>query len=152
MKYLLFLLIFFTFNINSENNNQYIVDYTFLDDAGSEDIMNFKNNFTYRNTKSTASWKDNMGDYGIIKCLGNYLSHEKSGTNLNFYCQGSNKDGETFWLTMKRNSADFEGGIGKIEYVFGESKFKKLINKKCVYAVKISTGFSILKQKCKMNN
>ena len=51
--------------------------------------MNFGDKFTYRNTKGTGSWKDSiLGDYGIIKCLGNYLSSNKIGTNLNLYCQG----------------------------------------------------------------
>ena len=114
--------------------------------------MNFKNKLIYRNTKATASWKDNLGDYGIIKCLGNYVSYEKLGTNLTLYCQGTNKDGEVFWLTMKRNSSDYDGGIGKSEYIYGTGKFKKLINTKCIYAVEISEEFSILKQKCKLNN
>ena len=39
--------------------------------------MNFGDKLTYRNTKGTGSWKDSMGDYGIIKCLGNYLSSNK---------------------------------------------------------------------------
>ena len=151
MKYITFLLFFFSLNCYSELDREYTVDITFIEDAGSEDIMSFKNKFTYRNTKATASWKDNLGDYGIIKCLGNYMSYEKIGTNLNFYCQGSNKDGDVFWLTMKRNSKDYDGGIGKSEYLYGEGKFKKLINAKCIYAVEISKEFSILKQKCKMN-
>ena len=126
------------------------MDITFIEDAESQDVMSFKNKFTYRNTKATASWKDNSGDYGILKCLGNYISYEKMGTELNLYCQGSNKYGDIFWLTMKRNSKDYDGGIGKSEYIYGEGKFKKLINTKCIYAVEISKEFSILKQKCKM--
>ena len=151
MKYFILTLLLFVNNVFSETKAEYTVDITFIEDAGSEDVMNFENKFTYRNTKATASWKDNSGDYGILKCLGNYMSYEKIGTNLNFYCQGSNKDGDVFWLTMKRNSKDYDGGIGKSEYLYGEGKFKKLINAKCIYAVEISKEFSILKQKCKMN-
>ena len=80
------------------------------------------------------------------------MSYEKVGTELNLYCQGSNKEGEVFWLTMKRNSKDYDGGIGKSEYIYGQGKFKKLINTKCIYAVEISKEFSILKQKCKIND
>ena len=152
MKYITLLLIFFSLNCFSETDNELTVDITFITDAGNQDIMNFGDKLSYRNTKSTGSWKDSLGDYGIIKCLGNYLSSEKLGTNLNLYCQGSNKDGDIFWLTMKRNSKDFDGGIGKSEYIYGDGKFKNLINAKCIYAVEISKEFSILKQKCKMNN
>ena len=151
MKYITFLLILFSFNCFSEKNNNLTVDITFITDAGNQDIMNFGDKLSYRNTKSTGSWKDSLGDYGIIKCLGNYLSSEKLGTNLNLYCQGSNKDGDIFWLTMKRNSKDFDGGIGKSEYIYGDGKFKNLISTKCIYAVEISKEFSILKQKCKIN-
>ena len=151
MKYIFSLVFFFSFNCYPEKNIKYTVDITFIEEAGSEDVMSFENKFTYRNTKATASWKDNSGDYGILKCLGNYISYEKIGTELNLYCQGSNKDGDVFWLTMKRNSKDYDGGIGKSEYIYGEGKFKKLINTKCIYAVEISKEFSILKQKCKMS-
>ena len=152
MKYITLILIFFSFNCFSDMDNELTVDITFITDAGNQDIMNFGDKLSYRNTKSTGSWKDSLGDYGIIKCLGNYLSSEKLGTNLNLYCQGSNKDGDMFWLTMKRNSKDYDGGIGKSEYIYGDGKFKNLINAKCIYAVEISKEFSILKQKCKMNN
>ena len=152
MKYIVFLLILFSFNCFSEKNNEFTVDITFITDAGNQDIMNFGDKLTYRNTKATGSWKDSLGDYGIIKCLGNYLSSEKLGTNLNLYCQGSNKDEDIFWLTMKRNSKDYDGGIGKSEYIYGDGKFKNLINTKCIYAVEISKEFSILKQKCKITN
>ena len=152
MKYLIVLFLFFSFQCFSKKNNELTVDITFITDAGNQDIMNFGDKLSYRNTKSTGSWKDSLGDYGIIKCLGNYLSSEKIGTSLNLYCQGSNKDGDIFWLTMKRNSKDYDGGIGKSEYIYGDGKFKNLINEKYIYAVEISKEFSILKQKCKMNN
>ena len=77
MKYIVFLLILFSFNCFSEKNNEFTVDITFITDAGNQDIMNFGDKLTYRNTKGTGSWKDSMGDYGIIKCLGNYLSSNK---------------------------------------------------------------------------
>ena len=150
MKYFILTFLLFVNNVFSETKAEYTVDITFIEDAGSEDVMNFKNKFTYRNTKATASWKDNLGDYGILKCLGNYMSYEKIGTELNLYCKGSNKEGDVFWLTMKRNSKDYDGGIGKSQYIYGQGKFKKLINAKCIYAVEISKEFSILKQKCKI--
>ena len=148
MRILITLLLIYSVNCFSDNNQIYSVDITFLTDAGNQDIMSFGDKLSYRNTKATGSWKDSFGDYGIIKCLGNYLSSEKSGTNLNLYCQGSNKDGDIYWLTMKRNSKDYDGGIGKSEYIYGDGKFKNLISAKCIYAVEISKDFSILKQKC----
>ena len=152
MKIIFFLLFFFSLNSFSKGLDEFTVDITFVTDAGSQEIINFKNNLTYRNTKGTASWKDSLGNYGILKCLGNYISSKNLGTNLNLYCQGADKDGDEFELIMKRNSEDYDGGIGRSEYIHGEGKFKKLINTKCIYAVEILEEFSILKQKCKTNN
>ena len=152
MKYFILTMLLFVNNVFSETKAKYTVDITFITDAGKTDIMNFKNKLTYRNTRRTASWKDSAGNYGILKCLGNYLSSKTLGTSLNLYCQGADKDGDEFELIMKRNSEDYDGGIGKSEYVHGEGKFKKLINTKCIYAVEILNDFSILKQKCKTNN
>ena len=152
MKLIFFLVFFFSLNSFSKDLDEFTVDITFVTDAGSQEIINFKNNLTYRNTKGTASQKDSLGNYGILKCLGNYISSKNLGTNLNLYCQGADKDGDEFELIMKRNSEDYDGGIGRSEYIHGEGKFKKLINTKCIYAVEILEEFSILKQKCKTNN
>ena len=152
MKYFILTLLLFVNNVFSETKAEYTIDITFITDAGNTDVMNFGEKLVYRQFKGTASWKDNIGDYGIIKCMGNYVSSEKLGTILNNYCQGENKDEDIFWLTMKRNSSDYDGGIGKSEYIYGTGKFKKLINTKCIYAVEISKEFSILKQKCKTND
>ena len=152
MKLIFFLVFFFSLNSFSKDLDEFTVDITFVTDAGSQEIINFKNNLTYRNTKGTTSWKDSLGNYGILKCLGNYISSKNLGTNLNLYCQGADKDGDEFELIMKRNSEDYDGGIGRSEYIHGEGKFKKLINTKCIYAVEILEEFSILKQKCKTNN
>ena len=152
MRWLIIFLLFYSPNLFSQLNSEYTVDITFITDAGKTDVMNFGDKLIYRQFKGTASWKDNTGDYGIIKCMGNYVSSEKSGTILNNYCQGANKDEDKFWLTMNRNSSDYDGGIGKSEYIYGTGKFKKLITANCIYAVEISEEFSILKQKCKVHN
>ena len=73
---------------------------------------------TYRHFKGTASWRDSDGDYGNLKCLGNYVSSKEDRTTLNNYCQGTNKDGDVFWLTMVRKSTDYDRGIGQSEYIY----------------------------------
>ena len=70
MKFLIFLIIIFSFNSFSNQNNEFSLDITFLSDAGNVDVMNFGDKLTYRNTKATGSWKDSIGDYGIIKSRG----------------------------------------------------------------------------------
>ena len=146
---------FFTFfiilfiNLTKVSADEIDVDITFLTDAGTSDVMKFGELITIRQFTGTASWRDSTGDYGTLKCLGNYLSSKKNGTTLNNYCKGSNKDDDIFWLIMNRKSTDYDGGVGRSEYIYGEGKFKNFIGIKCIYAIEISKEFSILKQKCK---
>ena len=86
--YLIYKFIIINICLFSENNQSYSVDITFLADAGNTQIMNFGEEFTYRQFKGTASWKDSIGDYGTLKCLGNYISSKETGTTLNNYCKG----------------------------------------------------------------
>ena len=148
--YIITLLLFSEFNITSAE--EFSVDVTFLTDAGTSNVMEFGDMLTVRQFSGTASWKDSAGDYGTLKCLGNYVSSKQKETVLENYCKGSNKDGDIFWLTQKRKSTDYDGGIGKSTYIYGEGKFKKYIGVKCIYAVEILKEFSILKQKCNLNN
>ena len=127
------------------------IDIFFVSDAIDNKVMKFGNILTYRQTEGTATWKDSEGDYGLLKCMGNYVTTKKEGTVLNNYCQGTNRNKESFWLIMNRNSDEFEIGVGRITYIKGEGKFKEIIGTKCIYAVEISKEFSILKQKCKLN-
>ena len=152
MRCLIIFLLFYSSNLFSELNSKYSVNITFITDEGQTDVMNFGDKLKYRQFKGTTSWKDNTGHYGIIKYIENYVSSEKSGTILNNYYQGANKDEEKFWLTMNRNSLDYYGGIGESEYIYGTRKFKNLIHTNCIYALEISKEFSILKQKCKIHN
>ena len=50
---------------------------------------------------------------------------------------------------MKRNSSDYELGVGRIIYLQGKGKFKEYENLECLYAVELNDGLSVIKQKCK---
>ena len=52
---------------------------------------------------------------------------------------------------MKRNSSDSELGVGRIKYIKGEGKFKEYENLECLYAVELTEGLAVLKQKCKFD-
>ena len=101
------------------------IDIFFVSDAIDNKVMKFGNILTYRQTEGTATWKDSEGDYGLLKCMGNYVTTKNEGTILNNYCQGTNRNKESFWLIMNRNSNDYEAGIGKSTYLHGTGKFKE---------------------------
>ena len=70
--------------------------------------------------------QNTYGDYGVLKCLFNiYLGENNSGAILFYFCDGKNQDNEKFWLEFKRNTDDFDTGIGKSKFIFGTGKYKK---------------------------
>ncbi len=146
MKYFI-LIICYAFNTISFSK-EITIDIFFVTDAIESKVMEFGDILTYRQTSGTATWNDSEGDYGVLKCMGNYVTTKKEGTILNNYCQGTNRNKESFWLIMNRNSDDFEIGVGRITYIKGEGKFKEYEKFKCVYAVELIEGLAVLKQKC----
>ena len=64
-----------------------------------------------------------------------YLGENNSNAILFYFCDGKNQDNEKFWLEFKRNTDDFDTGIGKSKFIFGTGKYKKLIGTDCIYAV-----------------
>ena len=67
------------------------IDIFFVSDAIDNKVMKFGNILTYRQTEGTATWKDSEGDYGLLKCMGNYVTIIDERTILNNYCQGTNR-------------------------------------------------------------
>ena len=125
------------------------IDIFFSSEAGSNKIMEFGDILTYRQTEGHATWSDSEGDYGLLNCLGNYVTTKEKGTTLNNYCKGTNRNKDMFWLIMNRNSTDYELGTGRITYLNGTGKFEKYKNLDCIYAVEVSEGLAVIKQKCK---
>ncbi len=148
MRYFILILIFFLNTICIAK--EITIDIFFVSSAGTNKVMKFGEILTYRQTEGIASWSDSEGDYGLLECLGNYVTNKNEGTILNNYCKGTNRNKDTFWLIMNRNSNDYEAGIGKTTYLQGTGKFKKYKNVVCVYGVEIIEGMAVLKQKCKL--
>ena len=117
-------------------------------------VFKYSDTVTYRQFKGTGSWKDNLGDWGKLKCAGNHTIVEGQGTTLKNYCLGTNKDGDTFRFIMDRVSDDFNTGIGKIKYDKGNGKFRKYEDANCVYAIQYlpDRDASFIKTKCNFKN
>ena len=150
MKLFIKTIIYFIFSYNMIAK-EITVDIFFSSDAGTNKVMKFGDILTYRQTEGSATWSDSEGDYGLLKCMGNYVTTEAKGTILNNYCKGTNRDKDSFWLIMNRNSADYELGTGRITYLKGTGKFKEYEKFKCIYAVDVTEGLAVVKQKCKLN-
>ena len=116
------------------------------------DVIEFPNNTKFQQVKNTANWQNTFGDYGVLKCLFNiYLGENNSNAKLFGFCDGKNQDNEKFWLEFKRNTEDFDAGIGRSKFIFGTGKFKEFIGTECIYAVKILDDSAFSKHRCNLN-
>ena len=80
-----------------------------------------------------------------------FLDQKKNDENIDAYCESLDSSGDKFWTHLIRNSSEIEAGIGKITYINGTGKYKKLIGKKCNYAVRYFDNKNLFfKQICKI--
>ena len=148
MKILILLFYFILLNLYSKS---FEMEIFFSGSSNDLDIIEFPNNTRYQQIKNTANWQNTYGDYGILKCLFNiYLGENNSNTRLSGFCDGKNQDNEKFWLEFERNTDDFDAGIGRSKFIFGNGKYKKFIGTQCIYAVKILDDSAFSKHKCKL--
>ena len=147
MKKILGLVIyFFSFALSASN---YEVEFFFTSDDRDFDIMQFTEEITLRQFKSNANWKDNLGNYGVVECMGNHTIFKNDMTLLKMYCKEINKSNDNFVIMFDRKSDNFDAGIGKSTYLDATGKFKKYKNIKCIYAVNtFENKGTIIKQKC----
>ena len=149
MKILILLFYFILLNLYSKS---FEIEIFFSSNSNDLDIIEFPNNTRYQQIKNTANWQNTYGDYGILKCLFNiYLGENNSNTRLSGFCDGKNQDNEKFWLEFERNTDDFDAGIGRSKFIFGNGKYKKFIGTQCIYAVKILDDSAFSKHKCKLD-
>ena len=148
MKILILLFYFILLNLYSKS---FEIEIFFSSNSNDLDIIEFPNNTRYQQIKNTANWQNTYGDYGILKCLFNiYLGKNNSNARLSGFCDGKNQDNEKFWLEFERNTDDFDAGIGRSKFIFGNGKYKKFIGTQCIYAVKILDDSAFSKHKCKL--
>ena len=148
MKILILLCYFILFNLYSES---FEIDIFFSINSNDIDIIEFPDNTKYQQVKNSANWQNTYGDYGVLKCLFNiYLGENNSNARLSGFCNGKNQDNEKLWLEFKRNTEDFDAGIGRSKFIFGTGKYKKFIGTQCIYAVKLLDDSAFSKHKCNL--
>ena len=148
MKQILFLIIiFFPFNSFASN---YEVEFFFTTDDRDFHVMKFTDELTLRQFKTKANWKDSIGNFGVVECMGNHTIFKNDKTILKMYCKEINKRNDNFVIMFERDSENVNVGVGKSTYIHAEGKYKNYKNTKCIYAVNLfENKGSIIKQKCK---
>ena len=148
MKYIIVIFFLITLNLSlAKSQETFGMDIFFINET--RDNVSFPDDSIYIQVKNTATWQDTYGDYGILKCLFNVLlGKNNENARLEGYCDGKNQRDEKFWLKFKRNTEDFDAGIGNTLFIFGTGKYKNYIGKKCTYAVKLLDETAFSKHKC----
>ena len=97
--------------------------------------------------KAKGTFTDSLGNYGELITLGTSKA-DKEKVILDLLLQGINQKGDKFIGRQYRNSLEQEVGVGSFFYISGTGDYKKLIGKKCYYAVKYLNANVFYKHKC----
>ena len=145
-----FLITFFILFHSKICSDDYIFDVT------GEDVINLELETTQGVKKilrhTEGNFTDNWGDYGKSVCIGDIDTDNNKKVTLDLMCENTNQSDEKLWSILYRVNTEDDAAIGVIEYIDGTGKYKKLIGKKCNYAIKFykkNTFFT--KGICKLN-
>ena len=152
MKYLSLILIKFilVLNLYSKDFNDYTFNW-YPRIIVEDDIIVFPDSSKYETYNTTGVWEDNLGNYGLMKCLVSQFINGNKEITLDGYCEASDHKKKKFWISLKRQSFNKAGvGVGKAIIVHPDKTFKSLKNSKCVYSVKFLEDTFFGKTKCKI--
>ena len=150
MKYLPLILIKFilVLNLYSKDFNYYTFNW-YPRIIVEDDIIVFPDSSKYETYNTTGVWEDNLGNYGLMKCLVSQFINGNKEITLDGYCEASDHKQRKFWISLKRQSFN-EAGVGKSKYIFTDTKYKTLQEKECPYAAQLIEGGGVFKLKCKL--
>ena len=142
--------LFFSFNAKAGNYNFN----WYPKENSNNNVIEMPNQDKYTIFLPDGVWEDSLGNYGNMSCVISAFTNAEKEINLNGYCEASDGDKNKFWVRLSRNSFE-EAGVGKMTFLDGTNKYKRLIGVSCPYGVlwidnKGSTRGqgSIIKVKC----
>ena len=129
------------------------LDYNFkwYNDEKQSDIIVLPDKSNFQSITASGIWEDNIGNYGYMKCIISIFISQDKSVDLNGFCEAKDKDNEKFWTKLRRTSSGINAGVGKMTFVIGTSKYSKLKDISCPYAVEWVDKGGILQMRCKDN-
>ena len=143
---LLNLLFFITKYGNAENYS-----FKWYNDEKQSDIILLPNKSNFQSFTSSGIWEDNLGNYGYMKCIVSLFVAQDSSVNLTGFCEAKDNNNEKFWTKLTRTSSGKDVGVGEMTFIIGTSKYSKLKDISCPYAVEWIDQGGILQMRCKEN-
>ena len=151
MKYLslIFIKFLLILNLYSKDFNDYTFNW-YPRIIVEDDIIVFPDSSKYETYNTTGVWEDNLGNYGLMKCLVSQFINGNKEITLDGYCEANDHKKGKFWMSLKRQSFN-KAGVGKSKYIFTDTKYKTLQEKECPYAAQLIEGGGVFKLKCKLS-
>ena len=139
-----YILIIFFLNISNTYSKSYELEWT--GDIEFTKSITYQDKSIFKIVHPKGYWKDSDGNFGNFSCLG-WVKNIKDKEILEVNCEALDNENDKFWVILNRNS-EIGAGVGVSTYIDATGKYKKLINKKCKYAINyFQTGF-FYKQVC----
>ena len=150
MYYIIFIILLISNGLFSENFRDYKFNWYPKINVG-DDHINFPDSSKYEIYNTSGVWEDNLGNYGMMKCIVSQFTDKNSKIALDGYCKAQDSLNESFWLYLNRKSFNL-AGVGNAKYLFTQKKYKVLLNKTCPYAAQVFEGGGVFKLVCKISN
>ena len=150
-SFLILIIFFFISNVVISNETKEII----MKSHSTSDLKSFKleNGTNFSSLVSEGSWEDNLGNYGLSKCMGTVTTMSNNDITLNIMCENTDKNGYKTWSVAKRSGSSMSGGIGYSEIVDSTVPYKDLIiGTKCKYAINYLKNVSFTITKCPVSN
>ena len=131
----------------------YAKEYNFkwYNDEKQSDIISLPDQSNFQSFTVSGIWEDNIGNYGYMKCIISLYVSQDSNVDLNGFCEAKDNYNEKFWTKLRRNSSGINAGVGNMTFLIGTSKYSKLKDISCPYAVEWIDKGGILQMRCASN-
>ncbi|MBF96569.1 MAG: hypothetical protein CFH34_00910 [Alphaproteobacteria bacterium MarineAlpha9_Bin4] len=147
MKFLILILVSHLM-IGKSFSDQLVNEFNFS--ATIDGLYKLEDGRTFESSSLKGHIKNNIGNYGNIKCNSLIEKNKDKLIFLRVICESSMNDGNKVWSVLERSSSSFKAGVGDSTIIDATGKFKKLIGTKCLYAVTKFKKSSFIKEKCKL--
>ena len=150
MKYIALLIVNIFLIISRVISGQLVNEFNFS--ASTDGLYQLKDGRVFEAASLEGHIKNNLGNYGKIKCNSLIETKNSDLVFLKVICEISFNDGNTIWTVLERSSSSFKAGVGESTIIDATGKYRKLIGTKCIYAVTKYKNSSFVKEQCEIND
>ena len=146
MKFIFFLILFFSSTINAIEFN-----YKNVGTLIRNEVTKFPGGGKFIAFKHLGGFEADIGKYGKYQCNGSILYNKESSLeNMHFACEFKDQTGDIFIGMGKRlKGSDIDRAVGYLELVDGIGFWKDFIGYKCSYAIEYIDDIIFSPVKCK---